>query len=138
MRNDALYSWRNPWFRGSVIALVLATIGFMVIGFVVLPSVQRDFTAQGLWDAICRAAGVPANWGDVAAGSIAKGPVSTSVIVTPAMARPGTNDAIGRGATIEVPDAKAAAAAPPSSALIPCSSAWRFGLLLRVYMNPRE
>src|SRR4029453_2781612 len=37
-----------------------------------------------------------------------------------------------------VPEAKAAAAAPPSSALIPCSSAWRFGLLLRVYMNPRE
>src|SRR5215470_3871622 len=37
-----------------------------------------------------------------------------------------------------VPDAKAAAAAPPSSALIPSSSAWRFGLLLRVYMNPRE
>src|SRR6266498_2257650 len=36
-----------------------------------------------------------------------------------------------------VPEAKAAAAAPPSSALIPCSSAWRFGLLLRVYMNPR-
>src|SRR4029450_2666180 len=37
-----------------------------------------------------------------------------------------------------VPEAKAAAAAPPSSALIPCSSAWRFGLLFRVYMNPRE
>src|SRR4029453_2115304 len=37
-----------------------------------------------------------------------------------------------------VPEAKAAAAAPPSSALIPCSSASRFGLLLRVYMNLRE
>src|SRR4029453_655932 len=37
-----------------------------------------------------------------------------------------------------VPEAKAAAAAPPSSALIPCSSAWRFGLSLRVYINPRE
>src|SRR6266542_4858174 len=37
-----------------------------------------------------------------------------------------------------VPEAKAAAAAPRSSALIPCSSAWRLGLLLRVYINPRE
>ena len=102
MRDDALYSWRNPWFRWSVIALVLATIGLMLVGFVLLPSVQRDFSAQGLWNAICRAAGVPANWGDATATSIAKGPVSTSVIVTPAMARRGTNDAIGRGATIAV------------------------------------
>ena len=34
------------------------------------------------------------------------------------------------------PGSESRRAAPPSSALIPCSSAWRFGLLLREYIEP--
>jgi hypothetical protein len=47
----------------SVVALVALTAISMVIGFVWLPSVHADFTVKGLWDGICRAAGVPASRG---------------------------------------------------------------------------
>lgn len=40
-------------------ALLLASIA---IGFVWLPWMHPDFRAAGLWDAICRAAGVPSSW----------------------------------------------------------------------------
>ena len=94
-----MYSWANPWFRWSVVSLVALTLGSMLVGFVWLPSVQADFTAQGLWASICRAAGVPASW---AAGSDATqaGPQSTEVVLERTMARTGAPDAVGRGATL--------------------------------------
>ena len=83
----------------SVIALAVLLAVSFAIGFVWLPSVHPDFTAQGLWDAICRAAGVPAQWG--AAGPEAKRVEGTTrVVLEPAWAERGTNDAIGRGATV--------------------------------------
>jgi cytochrome c553 len=82
----------------SVIALVALTVVSMLIGFVWLPSVQEDFTLEGLWAGICRAAGVPARWGgDEDANR--KG-TSTAVVLEPAMARAGSNAEIGRGATL--------------------------------------
>ena len=42
-----------------VVSLVVLTVISLAIGFVWLPSVHADFTAKGLWDSICRAAGVP-------------------------------------------------------------------------------
>ena len=47
-----------------VAALVALTVASLLVGFVWLPSVHADFTAKGLWDAICRAAGVPTTWSD--------------------------------------------------------------------------
>jgi cytochrome c553 len=83
----------------SVVALVALTAISMVIGFVWLPSVHADFTVKGLWDGICRAAGVPASWGTAA--EPAPAPLrTTAVVLEPAMARPGTADAVGRGATL--------------------------------------
>jgi len=66
----------------------------------VLPSAQRDFTTGGIWAAICRAAGLPANWG--AATPSNAGTPSTDVILIPAMGESGPSDAVGRGATIAV------------------------------------
>jgi cytochrome c553 len=43
---------------GLVVLLVLA----ILTGFLWLPQVKPDFKAGGLWDAICRAAGVPSSW----------------------------------------------------------------------------
>ncbi len=63
MDDGRLYSWGNPWFRWSVVSLVVLTVLSFLVGFVVLPSVQRDYTASGIWDSICRAAGLPTNWG---------------------------------------------------------------------------
>ena len=62
MREQHPYSWHHPSVRWSVLALIGLTVASLLIGFVWLPSVHGDFTAQGLWDGICRAAGVPATW----------------------------------------------------------------------------
>lgn len=46
------------WLAG----LVLLFVATVLVGFLWLPSVKPDFTAGGLWDAICRIAGVPSTW----------------------------------------------------------------------------
>ena len=96
MREQRLFTWRNTMFRRSVIALVGMTALMMLVGFVWLPSVHEDFSMQGLWASLCRAAGVPFNW---AAESGEQG-TSTKVVLVPAMARVGPQDAVGRGATL--------------------------------------
>ena len=99
MMSDPVYSWRNAWFRRSVISLVALTVLSALVGFVWLPSMSGDFSSQGLWASVCRAAGVPAAWRDAAPASHA-GPVATDVVLERAMGGPGASDAIGRGATL--------------------------------------
>ena len=82
--------------RNSVIALVAVTIVSMLIGFVWLPSAHSDFTAKGLWDAICRAAGVPGSWGN---GDVVAGKPGTSVVLLPEM-RIGSSEFAGRGGSL--------------------------------------
>jgi cytochrome c553 len=99
MREDGMYAWSNPWFRWSVVGLVGLTVVSLLVGFVWLPSVHGDFSAQGVWASICRAAGVPASWSDGA--SVAKSQArSTQVVLERAMAKGGADDAVGRGATL--------------------------------------
>lgn len=98
MRERGAYSWSNPWFRWSVLALAALTVLSFAIGFVLLPSSQADFSARGLWDTICRAAGVPSSWSSNP--SIRQAPTSTDVVLERSMARASTGDAIGRGATL--------------------------------------
>ena len=98
VREERLYTWSNRWFRASIIWLVVLTVGCILVGFVVLPSVHGDFTAQGVWAGICRAAGLPSSWS--AASKRDTGPQSTSVVLLPAMGRAGASDAVGRGATL--------------------------------------
>jgi cytochrome c553 len=96
---DADVPERNDgWMRTSVVSLVVLTVLLVLIGFVWLPSVHGDFSAQGLWSAICRAAGVPSAWGEHAAGVAA--PTATEVVLEREMTRVGDPSAIGRGATI--------------------------------------
>jgi cytochrome c553 len=98
MREPGHHAWGNVWFRRSVLSLAVLTVLCVLVGFVWLPSVQSDFTAEGLWTSICRAAGVPASW---SRGVPAKaGPTSTDVVLERVMARGGAQDAIGRGATL--------------------------------------
>ena len=99
MDDDRLYAWSNPWFRWSVVSLVVLTVLSFLVGFVVLPSVQSDYAAGGFWASICRAAGLPANWGAASTADKA-GQASTAVVLAPAMALPGSSEAVGRGATI--------------------------------------
>jgi len=83
--------------RWSVVALVVVTVVCVAVGFVWLPSRHADFTAKGVWDMICRAAGVPERWGG---GEAAAAVRSTRVVLDASMARPGGEDAVGRGATL--------------------------------------
>jgi Cytochrome c553 len=99
MGEPGMYSWRNPWFRWSLVSLVVLAVVSALVGFVWLPSVHADYSAQGLWASICRAAGVPSAWGD--ATSVARpGRQSTNVVLERSMARDGTDAAVGRGATL--------------------------------------
>lgn len=99
MRTHGTYSWSNPWFRWSLASLVVLIALSILVGFVWLPSVQKDFGSQGLWASICRAAGVPARWGGQASEWKA-GPTSSAVVLERTMARAGLDDSVGRGATL--------------------------------------
>lgn len=99
MQAEATYSWSSPWVRWSVLALIALTIVAALVGFVWLPSVHADYTAQGLWASICRAAGVPAEWGNPSAPVIAA-PPATNVVLDRSMAHIGSSASVGRGATL--------------------------------------
>lgn len=98
MREPGKSFWRDPWVRGSVLALLGLTVVSVAVGFLLLPSAQGDFGARGLWDSICRAAGVPADWAGPAQAREA--PVPTNVVLERGMTRVSSGDAIGRGATL--------------------------------------
>lgn len=85
--------------RTLIASLVALTIAAMAVGFGWLPSVQKDFSAGGVWDSICRAAGVPSTWGtpDSQRGAAA---VASNVILLPEMARTAPAASVGRGATL--------------------------------------
>lgn len=98
MHEPPLFSWRNRIFRASVISLALFTLVVLLVGFLLLPSVQKDFTVQGLWAGLCRAAGVPSTWYESEAKDMED--FTTRVVLEPAMMRAGAADAVGRGATL--------------------------------------
>ena len=98
MGGGRLFTWKNAVLRRCVIALTVMTAGVLLIGFVWLPSVHDDFTIDGLWASLCRAAGVPSPWSaPIDSPSQTR---STQVVLSPSMARAGTNLAVGRGATL--------------------------------------
>lgn len=84
--------------RWSVLSLVALTLLSALVGFVWLPSVHEDFAQGGLWASICRAAGVPAQWGSRVTGG--KATVATDVVLDRTLARPAGEGAVGRGATL--------------------------------------
>ncbi|MBB3180842.1 cytochrome c [Variovorax sp. Sphag1AA] len=98
MKVHGVPGWSNPWFRKSVIWLIVLTVGAFLVGFVLLPSVHSDFSAKGLWASICRAAGVPSDWSFGAPPREA--PTATDVVLDRAMGKEGSRQAIGRGATL--------------------------------------
>ncbi|MCG5073430.1 c-type cytochrome [Paraburkholderia tagetis] len=104
MSEERLFTLRNMWFRASVGATILALVGSALIGFVWLPSVQRDAQFQGIWNAICSAAGVPRQW--YQAGTplmpVTPGYKVSTVELTPHMLDDATPLSIGRGTTLSL------------------------------------
>ena len=98
MREHGFFSRQNRWTWVSVVALAGLTAASILIGFGLLPSAQADFRAQGLWDSICRAAGVPSKW--IENTNQKKPVISTNVVLLPAMAKQASSASVGRGATL--------------------------------------
>lgn len=84
----------------SIISLVALTLLAAAIGFLLLPSAQADFRAQGIWDSICRAAGLPSKWGNFADDQPGNPTVPTNVVLLPAMSKQAKPASVGRGATL--------------------------------------
>ena len=96
MRREGIASFRNPWFTASV-GITAATA--LVVGFVWLPLQHPGERFEGIWDAICSAAGLVRN---AASGTqiVRADYLTTSVEIDPQMLRGASAESIGRGATL--------------------------------------
>jgi cytochrome c553 len=92
--------WGSSAARWSIFWLVVVTIVLFAVGFVLLPLAQKDFTVQGLWAAICRAAGVPAEWAP--ADTLVAPQRTTQVVLEHSLTRRATADAVGRGGSLAI------------------------------------
>jgi len=99
METERVFSLKNVWFTASVGAVIGIAVVAALIGFIWIPLEQSNKTVAGLWDAICRAAGVPESFRQVqqSAAPIA-GP--SNVVVSAQMMKPADGLSIGRGATL--------------------------------------
>src|SRR5207253_2501361 len=90
---------KDVWVRASVGILVAVLVVTALIGFVWIPYGQAGGAVAGLWDAICRAAGVadPFRPAQQPTTAIFR---PSNVIVTPDMLQTTEPDSIGRGATL--------------------------------------
>jgi len=98
---ERLFSLRNKWFTWSVGLTVGTAAVSILIGFVWLPSAKKDPQFSGLWNAICSAAGVPRQWGEVQTPVAPTEKLST-VVLTPDTFVATNSLSIGRGATLSL------------------------------------
>jgi cytochrome c553 len=78
----------------ALVALAVLLVASFWIGFITLPKATADFAKNGVWDAICRAAGVPREWLPPAQTESAG---ATRVVLVPGVADGGD---VGRGGTL--------------------------------------
>ncbi|MCB8819778.1 c-type cytochrome [Microvirga rosea] len=98
MSTDSVFSLKNRWFVGAVGLAAGLFVFTAILGLIELPFAQRDVTFEGIWDAICSAAGVPLTRSSAA-------PVQpdfklSTVVVTATMLSNPSQESIGRGATL--------------------------------------
>ncbi|MEJ5991058.1 c-type cytochrome [Ramlibacter sp. PS3R-8] len=82
--------------RLALAALAVLLVLSVLVGFLWLPMVKPDFAQGGLWDAICRAAGVPASWSAPLASTDAG---ASRVAMVPALTGSAGGD-VGKGGTL--------------------------------------
>jgi cytochrome c553 len=100
MNEERLFSLRNRWFVVTVGGTLALAAFSAVVGFVWLPSAQTDQPFQGVWNAICSAAGVPQQWlrgGSPAPAALVQ---TSAVVMTPQLLDESSRLSVGRGATL--------------------------------------
>jgi len=98
MRDEELFTLKNPWFSSGV-GITLALLAVTALGgFVLLPYAQPDLKVSGLWDAICSAAGVPRTASSVA--PVEPDRKLTQAVLTSTLPGVAAPEAVGRGATL--------------------------------------
>lgn len=100
MSTERLFTLRNRWFSYSVGATVVVAVVSILVGFVWLPSVQKDPGFTGIWNAICSAAGVPRQW--LVSEPVPPKVKTSDVVVTPSTLAGSDALSIGRGATLSL------------------------------------
>ncbi|BAN25507.1 c-type cytochrome [Caballeronia insecticola] len=100
MSDERLFTFRNRWFTVSVLGMIVIMAVAALIGFVWLPSAQRDAPFTGIWNAICSAAGVPREWYAGDGPTVEPKVTLTSVEMTPQLLTSASANSIGRGATL--------------------------------------
>ncbi|CAL76096.1 Putative cytochrome c; putative signal peptide [Bradyrhizobium sp. ORS 278] len=98
MKSSEMLSLRNPHVRISVGVTLGLLVLTALLGFIVLPYAQREADLAGLWDVICRAAGLPRDAAP-APDRPAAAPTSKVVLTAATLAKP-SPQSIGRGATL--------------------------------------
>jgi len=92
-------SVRNPWFTASVGFTAAIAIAAALAGFAWLPLQQQGGRFRGVWDAMCRAAGLVSS--APSADQIVRADYPTTrVEVIPQMLSGASAESIGRGATL--------------------------------------
>ena len=99
MSGDRIVSLHNPWFTASVGITAAIAIIAAVAGFAWLPLQQQDERFDGIWDAICSAAGLVRN-APSASQIVGANYLTTNVEVVPQMLQGASAESIGRGATL--------------------------------------
>jgi cytochrome c553 len=82
--------------RRALAALAMVGVATVLVAFFWLPQVKPDFAQGGLWDAICRAAGVPSTWSVAVPRDDAQAS-RVAAVFTPALAAGGD---VGHGGTL--------------------------------------
>ena len=98
MSDQPLFSFRNPWFVGSVGITAGLIVVAAVAGLIVLPLAQPNLKLTGVWDAICSAAGIP--YAPTRTDVIQAETKTSAVVVTSGMLTNPDQVSIGRGATL--------------------------------------
>jgi cytochrome c553 len=100
MNEERLFSLRNRWFTVTVGGTLALALFSAAVGFIWLPSAQKDQPFQGVWNAICSAAGVPQHWLRITAATPVPLTQTSLVAMTPQLLGVPSSASIGRGATL--------------------------------------
>jgi cytochrome c553 len=99
MSRERIASLRNPWFTASVGITAVIAIAAAIVGFAWLPVQQQGERLQGVWDAICSAAGLVRN-APAGVQIVRADYPTTTVEIVPQMLQSASAESIGRGATL--------------------------------------